>query len=220
VETTTQTTKPAELAKTYDPSAVERGLYDWWDERGYFAPNDADLTEGKKPFVIVMPPPNVTGVLHVGHALFVALEDIMTRWHRMKGEPALWIPGADHAGIAGQWVVEKELATEGLTRQDLGREKFLERVWAFMDEYRPRIREQMKLLGASTDWTRFAFTMDPGPARAVRHAFKHLYDKGLIYRGERMITWCPRCRTAISDLEVKHREEQSSLWYLAYPVEG
>jgi valyl-tRNA synthetase len=220
VETTTQTTSPAELAKTYDPSAVERGLYDWWDEHGYFAPNDADLTEGKKPFVIVMPPPNVTGVLHVGHALFVALEDIMTRWHRMKGVPALWIPGADHAGIAGQWVVEKELAAEGLTRQDLGREKFLERVWLFMDEYRPRIREQMKLLGASTDWSRFAFTMDEGPARAVRHAFKHLYDKGLIYRGERMITWCPRCRTAISDLEVKHREEQSSLWYLAYPIEG
>ena len=220
MDTTNQATRPAELAKTYDPSAVERGLYDWWDEQGYFAPNDSDLTEGRQPFVIIMPPPNVTGVLHVGHALFVALEDIMARWHRMKGEPTLWLPGADHAGIAGQWVVEKLLAEEGLTRQDLGREKFLERVWGFMDEYRPRIREQMKLLGASCDWSRFAFTMDPGPAKAVRHTFKHLYDKGLIYRGERMITWCPRCRTAISDLEVKYREEQSNLWYLAYPVEG
>jgi valyl-tRNA synthetase len=217
---TTKPARPAELAKTYDPQAVERGLYDWWDEKGYFAPNDRDLTDGIKPFVTIMPPPNVTGVLHVGHALFVALEDIMTRWHRMKGEPTLWLPGADHAGIAGQWVVEKQLAEEGLTRHELGRDKFLERVWQFMDEYRPRIREQMKLLGASTDWSRFAFTMDEGPARAVRHVFKHLYDKGLIYRGERMITWCPRCRTAISDLEVKHREEQSNLWYLAYPVEG
>ncbi len=212
--------RPAELAKTYDPTAVERGLYDWWDNQGYFQPSDTDLTEGKKPFVTIMPPPNVTGELHVGHALFVALQDIMTRWHRMKGQPALWLPGADHAGIAGQWVVEKELAAEGLTRHDLGREKFLERVWDFMDEYRPRIREQMKKLGASADWTRFAFTMDEGPATAVRHVFKHLYDKGLIYRGERMITWCPRCNTAISDLEVKHRDENSNLWYLAYPVEG
>ncbi len=216
----TKITAPAELAKAYDPQSVERGLYDWWDDQGFFAPSETDLTDGRKPFVTIMPPPNVTGVLHVGHALFVALEDIMTRWHRMKGEPTLWLPGADHAGIAGQWVVEKQLAEEGLTRQDLGREKFLERVWRFMDEYRPRIREQMKLLGASADWSRFAFTMDEGPARAVRHVFKHLYDKGLIYRGKRMITWCPRCRTAISDLEVKHREEQSNLWYLAYPVEG
>ncbi|HWV25575.1 MAG TPA: valine--tRNA ligase [Thermomicrobiales bacterium] len=209
-----------ELAKAYDPQAVERGLYDWWDKRGYFQPNDSDLTEGRDPFVMVMPPPNVTGVLHSGHALFVALEDIMARWHRMKGDPTLWIPGADHAGIAGQWAVEKVLAAEGLTRHDLGREKFLERVWQFMDEYRPRIREQMKLLGASTDWTRFAFTMDEGPAKAVRHVFKHLFDKGLIYRGERIISWCPRCNTAISDLEIKYRDDASSLWYLAYPVEG
>ncbi len=213
-------TRPAELAKAYDPKAVEHSLYDWWDHNGYFQPNDKDKTEGRDPFVVVMPPPNVTGVLHVGHALFVALEDIMVRWHRMKGDPTLWIPGADHAGIAGQWVVEKELAKEGLTRHDLGREKFLERVWQFMDEYRPRIREQMKLLGASADWTRFAFTMDEGPGKAVRHTFKHLFDKGLIYRGERIISWCPRCNTAISDLEVKYKDETSSLWYLAYPVEG
>ena len=213
-------TRPAELAKAYDPKAVEHNLYDWWDEQGYFKPNDADKTEGRTPFVIVMPPPNVTGVLHVGHALFVALEDIMVRWHRMKGDPTLWIPGADHAGIAGQWVVEKELMKEGLTRNDLGRERFLERVWQFMDEYRPRIREQMKMLGASADWSRFAFTMDEGPGKAVRHTFKHLFEKGLIYRGERIISWCPRCNTAISDLEVKYKDETSSLWYLAYPVEG
>jgi len=207
-----------DLAKSYDPAAIEPGLYDWWDAQGFFAPIDDDLAGGKKPFVIIMPPPNVTGVLHVGHALFVALQDIMARWHRMQGEPTLWLPGADHAGIAGQWVVEKEIAKEGLTRQDLGRDAFVERVWAYMEAVRPQIREQMKLLGASADWSRFAFTMDPGPARAVRHAFKHLYDKGLIYRGERLISWCPRCQTALSDLEVKHRDEQSFLWHFAYPI--
>ncbi|MDQ3512841.1 MAG: valine--tRNA ligase [Chloroflexota bacterium] len=204
-----------ELAKAYDPVGIERGFYDWWDASGYFQARD-----GEKAFVVVMPPPNVTGELHIGHALFVAVEDAMVRWHRMRGEPTLWTPGADHAGIAGQWVVERELAAEGLTRHDLGREAFLARVWDWMDRYRGRIREQMKVLGASCDWSRFAFTMDPGPARAVRHAFKHLYDRGLIYRGERMISWCPRCRTALSDLEVAYRDEASMLWHLAYPVEG
>ncbi|CAA9564991.1 MAG: Valyl-tRNA synthetase [uncultured Thermomicrobiales bacterium] len=222
---TASTSRPAiaqqdELASSYDPAAIEQGLYDWWDSQGFFAPPPERDGDSSRPFVTIMPPPNVTDVLHVGHALFVALQDIMTRWHRMRGEPSLWLPGADHAGIAGQWVVERLLAEEGLTRHDLGREKFLERVWEFMNEYRPRIREQMKLLGASCDWSRFSFTMDPGPARAVRVAFKHLYDKGLIYRGERIISWCPRCRTALSDLEVKHREEPTSLWHLAYPVEG
>ncbi len=206
-----------ELAKAYDPREIEAGVYDWWDQQGYFQPGPPN---GKDPFVIIMPPPNVTGELHVGHALFVALEDIMTRWHRMLGQPTLWLPGADHAGIAGQWVVEKNLAREGLTRHDLGREKFLERVWQYMDEYRPRIRQQMQTLGASCDWTRFTFTMDPGPAKAVRYVFKHLYDKGLIYRGERIISWCPRCHTALSDLEVKYRDEAGSLWHIAYPVVG
>jgi len=215
---TSPATHTAELAKSYDPAAIEHGLYDWWDSQGLFAPADSK-DDYVKPFVTIMPPPNVTGVLHVGHALFVALQDIMTRWHRMRGEPALWLPGADHAGIAGQLAVEKVLSGEGLTRHDLGREAFVNRVWAYMDEYRPRIREQMKHLGASCDWSRFAFTMDPGPARAVRHAFKHLYDKGLVYRGERLISWCPRCRTALSDLEVKHDDVQSSLWRLEYPVE-
>jgi len=210
----------SELSKTYDPRSTERDLYDWWDEQGLFAPVEAGDVGEKTQFVTIMPPPNVTGELHLGHALFVALQDIMTRWHRMNAEPSLWLPGADHAGIAGQWVVEKALAEEGITRHDLGRDKFVERVWAFMDEYRPRIREQMKLLGASCDWSRFAFTMDPGPALAVRTTFKHLYDKGLIYRGERMISWCPRCQTALSDLEVKHREEPSSIWVLAYPIDS
>jgi valyl-tRNA synthetase len=206
-----------ELAPAYDPAAIEHGLYDWWDDQGFFAPREQ--VEGEKPFVTIMPPPNVSGVLHMGHVMFVALEDIMSRWHRMLGEPVLWLPGADHAGIAGQLAVEKVLAAEGLTRHDLGREAFLERVWEFMNEYRPRIRGQMRLLGASCDWSRFAFTMDPGPARAVRHVFKRLYDKGLIYRGERIISWCPRCQTALSDLEVKHEDVETSLWHLAYPIE-
>ncbi|MBA2518430.1 MAG: valine--tRNA ligase, partial [Chloroflexia bacterium] len=205
------------LAKAYDPVAIEAGRYDHWDEAGYFAPTER---RDRRPFVVVMPPPNVTGSLHIGHALFVTIEDIMVRWHRMLGDPTLWLPGADHAGIAGQVVVERELAAEGLTRHDLGREAFIERVWEFMTRYRGRIREQMKILGASCDWSRFTFTMDPGPSRAVRIVFKRLYDQGLIYRGERLISWCPRCRTALSDLEVVHRDEAGFLWTLAYPIDG
>jgi len=205
------------LPLAFDPAAVEEGMYDRWDAAGYFAPTD-DL--GAKPFVVIMPPPNVTGELHVGHALFVALQDLMIRWHRMKGDAALWIPGADHAGIAGQWVVEKLIAEEGLTRHDLGRDAFLERVWEYMHRLRGRIREQMRILGASCDWSRFTFTMDPGPSRAVRVVFKHLYDKQLIYRGSRLISWCPRCMTALSDLEVVHREVDGHLWHLEYPMEN
>ncbi len=205
------------LSTSFNPHAVEAGLYDRWDTAGYFAPNDRT---DRKPFVVIMPPPNVTGELHVGHALFVSVQDIMIRWHRMLGDPTLWLPGADHAGIAGQWVVEKQLATEGLTRHDLGRAKFLDRVWAYMDSTRGRIREQMRILGASCDWSRFVFTMDPGPSHAVRKVFKHLYDKGLIYRGERLISWCPRCMTALSDIEVVHEEVDSFLWQIAYPVAG
>ncbi len=213
----TDLSKRTELPPAFDPATVEAGLYDWWDRQGYFQPNVDPVAE---PFVVIMPPPNVTGELHVGHALFVALQDLMIRWHRMRGYSTLWLPGADHAGIAGQWVVEKLLATEGLTRHDLGREKFVERVWAYMDPMRWRIREQMMILGASCDWTRLAFTMDPGPSRAVRKVFKHLYDKGLIYRGNRLISWCPRCMTALSDLEVVHKDVAGHLWQLAYPVEG
>ncbi|MGN6562871.1 MAG: valine--tRNA ligase [Thermomicrobiales bacterium] len=205
------------LAKTYDPRAVERGWYDRWDAAGAFAPRPATGPDDD-PFVIIMPPPNVTGELHIGHALFSTVEDLLTRWQRMRGRPTLWLPGADHAGIAGQWVVEKEIAKDGLTRHDLGRDRFLDTVWDWMDSYRGRIREQLQILGASCDWSRFIFTMDPGPARAVRTAFKRLYDKGLIYRGERMINWCPRCRTALSDLEVNYEEEQGHLWYVRYPI--
>lgn len=205
------------LAKAYDPRLVEAGMYDRWDDAGYFQPRERP---DRDPFVIVMPPPNVTGELHIGHALFVTVEDIMIRWHRMLGDPTLWIPGADHAGIAGQWVVEKLLAEEGLIRHDLGREKFVERVREYMDQYRGRIREQTMVLGASCDWSRFVFTMDPGPSRAVRRVFKRLYDKGLIYRGERLISWCPRCQTALSDLEVVHSDDPGFLWTIAYPIDG
>ncbi len=213
----TSTAKPGELAKNYDPTKIEGPWYDRWFDNGYFTPT---IEADQKPFVIIMPPPNVTGELHMGHALFVAVEDILSRWHRMQGTPTLWLPGADHAGIAGQWVVERELAEKGLTRHDLGREQFLDRVWEWMDRYRSRILSQLRTLGASCDWTRFHFTMDPEPSRAVRTAFKQLYDKGLIYRGERLINWCPRCMTALSDLEVNHEEVQSSIWTLRYPILG
>jgi len=203
-----------ELGKAYDPGATERGWYEFWHSRGYFKPVD----RGRGPYVVIMPPPNVTGELHMGHALFSAVEDLMIRYHRMLGFAALWLPGADHAGIAGQWVVEKELAKEGLTRHDLGREQFLSRVWDWMESYQERIKGQLQSLGASCDWSRYVFTMDPGPAHAVRVAFKHLYDKGLIYRGERLISWCPRCMTALSDLEVVHEDVSSFLWHLRYPL--
>lgn len=204
------------LAKAYDPAAIEAGLYDRWDSAGYFAPrHNPDRT----PFVMMMPPPNLTGELHVGHAMFVTIEDVMARWHRMKGDPTLWLPGADHAGIAGQWAVEKIINAEGLTRHDLGRDAFVQRTWAFMNQLRGRVREQMRILGASCDWSRFQFTMDAGPSLAVRTVFKHLYDKGLIYRGRRIISWCPRCMTALSDLEVEHKDETGSLWHLAYSID-
>ena len=205
------------LERAYEPAKVEGRWYRYWLDNGYFQPaGDPD----QEPFVIIMPPPNVTGELHMGHALFVTVEDIMTRYQRMRGRPTLWLPGADHAGIAGQWVVEKEIAKQGLTRHELGRERFLENVWEWMDKYQIRIREQLASLGASCDWEYYVFTMDPGPVRAVRRVFKQLYDEGLIYRGVRMISWCPRCNTALSDLEVIHRELHGHLWHLRYQVEG
>ena len=212
-----ETERTSELAKSYDPQSVESRWYEWWDAQGYFTP---EVDHDKEPFVIVMPPPNVTGELHMGHAMFVTVEDILTRRKRMQGYPTLWLPGADHAGIAGQWVVEKELyQNAGLTRHDLGREKFLEHVWEWMDRYRGRIREQLRILGASCDWSRFHFTMDAGPSRAVRTAFKQMYDKGLIYRGERMISWCTRCQTALSDLEVDHEDHEGKIWTFRYPID-
>ncbi|MBX3069626.1 MAG: valine--tRNA ligase [Thermomicrobiales bacterium] len=205
------------MPAAFDPIGIEQPMYQRWKDAGYFAP---EINPDGEPFVIVMPPPNVTGELHVGHALFVSLQDLMIRWRRMSGDAALWTPGADHAGIAGQWVVERLIAQEGLTRHDLGREAFVERVWEYMDRLRYRIEEQTSILGASCDWNRYTFTMDAGPSRAVRTVFKHLFDKGLIYRGSRLISWCPRCMTALSDLEVVHKEVESHLWSLAYPVDG
>jgi valyl-tRNA synthetase len=205
-----------DIPKAYDPKAVEQRLYQFWMDGGYFTPT---VDPSRKPFVIIMPPPNVTGELHLGHALVVTLEDIMTRWHRMKCDPTLWLPGADHAGIATQVVVERMLAQEGLTRHQLGRERFLERVWEWVRLYGHTIDEQHRRLGASCDWTRRRFTLDEGPSLAVRTTFANLYGKGLIYRGERIINWCPRCSTALSDLEVEHQDEQSFLYHIRYPLE-
>jgi len=204
-----------ELPKVYDPKATEGKWYEFWLRKGYFTPQ---IDPRKKPFVIIMPPPNVTGELHVGHALTCTLEDILTRWHRMEGEPTLWLPGEDHASIATHWVIEQELAKRGLTRHDLGREKFLELAWEWTNKYRGIIRQQHQKLGASCDWTRERFTLDPGPSRAVRTTFVNLYNKGLIYRGERIINWCPRCLTALSDLEVEHKDISGHLWYIRYPL--
>ena len=211
-----------ELPKTYNPQAVEKRLYDWWEKHGYFRP-ETQFEKGlasrdQRPFVISMPPPNVTGALHLGHAITASIEDLMIRYHRMLGEPTLWVPGEDHASIAAQWVLEKELAKEGLTRHDLGREGFLERMWEWMRKYRHIIADQHRRLGASCDWTRERFTMDPDHCQAVREAFVRLYRKGLIYRGDYMINWCPRCTTALSDLEVIHQEETTHLWYVRYPL--
>ncbi|MDP9236557.1 MAG: valine--tRNA ligase [Chloroflexota bacterium] len=206
---------PNQMAKSYDPRATEDRVYEFWEKRGYFKPR---LDDSKTPFCIVMPPPNVTGELHLGHALTDTVEDILIRWHRMLGDPTLWVPGVDHAGIATQNVVEKELAKEGLSRHDLGRDEFEKRVWQWVYRYRPIISNQHRRLGASADWSHEVFTLDDGPQLAVRTTFKKLFDDGLIYRGERLINWCPRCRTALSDLEVEHEDQQSSLWYIRYPL--
>ena len=205
-----------ELPKVYDPRDVESRIYQMWMDGGCFkAKPDPD----KKPFSIVMPPPNVTGQLHMGHALDCTLQDILTRFKRMQGYEALWLPGTDHAGIATQIKVEEELRTkEGLTRYDLGREKFLERVWAWKEKYGDRIVEQQKKMGASCDWDRSRFTMDEGCSRAVRETFCELYDKGLIYKGSRIINWCPNCMTALSDAEVEYVDKPGHLWYVRYPL--
>ncbi len=203
------------MPKAYDPSKAEGPLYAYWMDRGYFRPNKEAPGE---PFCIIMPPPNVTGELHLGHALTATIEDLLIRWHRMKGDPTLWVPGVDHAGIATQNVVEKDLAKEGISRHDLGREEFVNRVWQWVGKYRSLITTQHMRLGVSCDWDREVFTMDDGPQRAVRTTFKKMYDEGLIYRGERIINWCPRCMTALSDLEVEHEETDGFLWYVRYPV--
>lgn len=200
--------------KKYNHDLHEGNIYSLWEKNGYFSPQPSI----KEPFVIVMPPPNVTGALHLGHALTGTIQDILCRWHRMKGNPTLYLPGVDHAGIATQNVVEKALAKEGKTRHDLGREKFLEAVWEWVEKYGNQIDKQYKKLGVSVDWTRRRFTMDEPYQEAVKEAFKKLQDKGLIYKGTRLVNWCSRCATAISDLENIHKDEKGTLHYLDYGI--
>jgi valyl-tRNA synthetase len=208
------------LPKTYDFSTTEERIYEWWDKNGLFKPtndpNHAGFDKQNMPFVISIPPPNVTGELHLGHAMFVSMEDLMIRYHRMKGIPTLWVPGSDHASIATQLQVEKSLAKEGIKREELGREEFIRRAWQWKDKYGGMITRQIRRLGASCDWDRERFTLDPGLSNAVREAFVRLYDKGLIYRGPRLVNWSPGLRTAVSDLEVEYSEEQGTLYYFKY----
>ncbi|MBR5570143.1 MAG: valine--tRNA ligase [Oscillospiraceae bacterium] len=204
-----------ELPKVYEPQQVENEIYKMWEDNGYFRPTEkADA----KPFTIVMPPPNVTGQLHMGHAMDATLQDTLIRFKRMQGYSALWLPGVDHAGIATQIKVEEELRKDGLTRYDLGREKFLEKVWDWKHKYGNRIVEQQKKLGASCDWERARFTMDEGCSKAVREVFVSLYEKGLIYKGSRIINWCPHCVTALSDAEVEYVDKPGHLWHIRYPL--
>ena len=204
-----------QLEKVYEPQQCEPRWSQFWIDEGVFT---ADATRPGKRFSIVIPPPNVTGALHMGHMLEHTVMDTAVRWHRMLGENVLWLPGVDHAGIATQMVVERKLAEEGITRHQVGREEFERRVWEWKEQYGNRITQQMRQIGDSVDWTRERFTLSPELSRAVREAFVRLYEKGLIYRGEYMVNWCPRCRTAISDLEVVHEETQGSLWHIRYPV--
>ncbi|MCK5577370.1 MAG: class I tRNA ligase family protein, partial [Dehalococcoidales bacterium] len=206
---------PDEMPRAYQPAEVEKKWYRFWLEKDYFKPK---IDTEKRPFVIIMPPPNVTGELHLGHALTATIEDIMVRWHRMLGEPTLWLPGIDHSGIAAQVVVEQLLAKEGTTRHELGRQKFEDRMWQWAESCRGTIKRQHQRLGVSCDWSRETFTLDEGPSKAVRTVFVSLYNNGLIYRGERIINWCPRCSTALSDLEVDHQELTGNLYYIRYPL--
>ncbi len=212
------------LTGAYDASVVEDPIYAFWEDNGWFRPTDplsrsatAPPARGSDPFTVIMPPPNVTGVLHLGHAVTLTIEDALIRWHRMLGEPTLWLPGLDHAGIATQSVVEQQLAREGMTRHDLGRDAFEERVWDWVGVTRPRITSQARRMGASCDWERTAFTLDPTPRAAVRKTFVDLFEDGKIYRGARIINWDPQMLTALSDVEVEYEEEEGKLWHVRYP---
>jgi valyl-tRNA synthetase len=205
----------AELPKSYNPEEAEKKWYEKWASMGYFRP---EVNPAGRPFCMVIPPPNVTGSLHMGHALNATLQDVLVRWQRMRGRRALWLPGTDHAGIATQNVVEKSLVLEGTDRHALGREAFVERVWQWKGEYGDRIIHQLRKMGASADWSRQRFTLDEGLSRAVREVFVRLYEEGLIYRATRLINWCPRCKTALSDLEVEHEEVEGSLTHIRYPM--
>src|SRR4030042_1428602 len=206
-----------ELGKNFEHRAAEARWYPWWEEQGFFR---AGQSPGKLSYCIVIPPPNVTGVLHLGHALNNTLQDILIRYQRMQGKNVLWQPGTDHAGIASQYVVDRELRKEGLSREKLGREQFIARVWQWKEEKGDAIIQQLKRLGASCDWNRTRFTMDEGLSRSVREVFVRLYQEGLIYRGEYMVNWCPSCGTALSQLEVELSEtdEQGNLWHIRYPL--
>ena len=204
-----------EMEKVYNPQAIEGDLYREWEESGAFT---AHRVEGKKPFTIVMPPPNITGQLHMGHAMDCTLQDALIRYHRMKGDPTLWLPGTDHAAIATEVKIVEAMAKEGLTKESLGREKFLERAWQWKKDYGGRIVHQQRRMGVSCDWSRERFTMDEGCSKAVRETFCRLYEKGLMYRGARMVNWCPCCQTSISDAEVEYKEQDSHFWHLLYPV--
>src|ERR1041385_7616 len=197
-----------EIPKTYNPQEVEARWYSWWESKGFFR---ADARSGKPSFVTMMPPPNVTGSLHMGHMLNHTVQDVIVRRKRMQGFNTLWLPGMDHAGISTQVVVERELAKQGIKRQDLGREKFVERVWEWKKQYGGIILKQIRRIGGSCDWSRERFTLDEGLSRAVREVFVRLYEDGLIYRGNRLINWCPRCMTALSDIEVEHEETKGKL---------
>ncbi len=206
-----------DMEKSYNPALFENEIYKEWEDKGYFR---AEVDSEKLPFTIVIPPPNITGQLHMGHALDETLQDTLIRFKRMQGYSALWLPGTDHASIATEVKIVEQMAKEGLTKNDLGREGFLERAWAWKEQYGGRIIEQLKLLGSSCDWSRLAFTMDERCSKAVKEVFVNLYNKGLIYRGDRIINWCPECKTALSDAEVDYVEEDSNLWYIKYPVKG
>ncbi len=203
------------LPKVYNPQEVEEKIYKKWEESKYFTPK---IRFRKAPFVIMMPPPNVTGNLHIGHALNLTIQDILIRWHRMRGDITLWLPGTDHAGIATQNVVERKLKKEGKNRFDLGRKKFVNEVWRWVSEYGRNIKSQIRRLGCSCDWTRERFTLDDQLSQAVRKAFVTLYNRGLIYKGEYIINWCPHCQSVIADDEVEYQEEESRLWYIKYPI--
>ena len=203
------------MEKTYNPQAIEKETYEKWEASGAFTPT---IDRSKKPFTIVMPPPNVTGQLHMGHAMDCVLQDSLVRYHRMKGDPTLWLPGTDHASIATEVKVVDKLRAEGLTKEMIGREEFLKHAWAWKNEYGGRITRQLRRMGASCDWSRERFTMDEGCSRAVREVFVNLYEKNLIYRGNRLVNWCPCCNTSISDAEVEHEEKDGSFWHLLYPV--
>ena len=206
-----------ELVKTYDPTGMEDRIYQNWLDRGYF---HAKVNPDRKPFTIVMPPPNVTGQLHMGHALDNTLQDILIRWKRMQGYEALWQPGTDHAAIATEVRVTNMLKDKGIDKHEIGREKFLEYCWQWKEEYGSRIISQLKKLGSSADWERERFTMDEGCSRAVETVFCKLYEKGWIYKGSRIINWCPKCQTSLSDAEVEHEDQDGFFWHIRYPIVG